>query len=83
MQSKANKPLRWKSRWCYFMYVASQAGTVREPREFRCEWGGHERLHCTLSQNMRPPCNTIRIHSALHNWRLLEYNRNKRSTHAQ
>jgi hypothetical protein len=43
--------------------------TVRTPREVRWEWGGHERLRYTLSQNMRPP-----QHNALLYWGIQEYN---------
>jgi hypothetical protein len=29
--------------------------TVRGPGEVRWKWGGHQRLRCALSQNIRPP----------------------------
>jgi hypothetical protein len=43
------------------------------PREFLWEWSGHERLSCTLSENMRPPCNTSYTQCTVP-LRLLEYN---------
>jgi hypothetical protein len=50
------------------------SSTVRAPREFSWEWSGHERLRCTLSQNMRPLLHTLFENNSLHYWRLLEYN---------
>jgi hypothetical protein len=47
--------------------------TICAPREVHWDWGGHDWLCCTLSQNIGLPLYIIHFHNALHYWRQLEY----------
>jgi hypothetical protein len=76
---------------CAFFHLNFQQckllNTVRAPREVHWEWGEHERLRCTLSQNTRPPlqhCSKTQCIALLETTGIqCAWNRNRLSAHAQ